>query len=99
MEENIMIEVQLSTQSFTKPIVTFHANTVEFYYATSNQPYGFHIGHIKSIEVIEKRGKHYLTVHTGLRDESEQVDVQMVPKVRDLIIEVKKAMEEFQSKQ
>jgi hypothetical protein len=99
MEENIMIEVQLSTQSFTKPVVTFHANTVEFYYATSNQPYGFHVGHIKSIEVIEKRGKHYLTVSTGLRDESEQVDVEMVPKVRELVAEVKKAMEEFQSKQ
>jgi hypothetical protein len=98
MEENSMIEVQLSKQSFTTPIVTFHANAIEFYYATSNQPYGFHVGHIKSIEVIEKRGKYYLTVRTGLRDESEEIDVQVLPEVRELVAEVKKAMEEFRSK-
>jgi len=94
-----MIEILLSDSSLTKPIVTFHANTVEFYYATSNEVYGFHVGHIKSIEVTEKNGKHYLTVSTGLKDNSEEVNAQTLPKVKELVFEVQKAMKEFQSKQ
>jgi hypothetical protein len=94
-----MIEILLSDSSLTKTIVTFHANTVEFYYATSNQPYGFHVGHIKSMEVAEKRRKHYLTIRTGLRDSSEESDARVLNKVSELVTEAKKAMEEFQSKQ
>jgi hypothetical protein len=94
-----MIEIMLSDSSLTKPIVTFHANTVEFYYATSNEVYGFHVGHIKSIEVTEKKGKYYLTITTGLRDNSEEVSEQTLPKVKELVLEVQKAMKEFRSKQ
>lgn len=53
-----MIEIQLTTQNIQKNIVNFHANTLAFYFATGNQPYVFHVGHLKSIEIVEKRGKY-----------------------------------------
>ena len=91
-----MIEIQLNTHTMQKHIVNFHANTLSFYYATGNQPYVFHVGHLKSIEIVEKRGKYYLTVSTGLKDNSEEFDVRMLPKVQELVAEVQKAMKEFQ---
>jgi hypothetical protein len=94
-----MIEVQLSTQSMQKQIVSYHANTLAFFFATGNQPYIFHVGHLKSIEIVEKRGKHYLTVSTGLKDNSEEIESRALPKVKELVAEVQKAMKEFQSAQ
>ena len=94
-----MIEIQLNTQTIQKNIVNFHANTLAFYYATSNQPYIFHVGHLKSIEIVEKRGKHYLTVSTGLKDNSEEFDAKVLSKVQELVVAVQKAMKEFQSVQ
>jgi len=94
-----MIEVQLSTQSMQKQIVSYHANTLAFFFATGNQPYIFHVGHLKSIEIVEKRGKHYLTVSTGLKDNSEEIESRVLPKVKELVAEVQKAMKEFQSAQ
>ena len=94
-----MIEVQLSTQSMQKQIVSYHANTLAFFFATGNQPYIFHVGHLKSIEIVEKRGKHYLTVSTGLKDNSEEIESRALPKVKELVVEVQKAMKEFQSAQ
>ena len=94
-----MIEVQLSTQSMQKQIVSYHANTLAFFFATGNQPYIFHVGHLKSIEIVEKRGKHYLTVSTGLKDNSEEIESRALPKVKELVAEVQKDMKEFQSAQ
>ena len=94
-----MIEVQLSTESMQKQIVSYHANTLAFFFATGNQPYIFHVGHLKSIEILEKRGKYYLTVSTGLKDNSEEFDAKMLTKVQELVAEVQKAMKEFQSAQ
>ena len=94
-----MIEVQLSTQSMQKHIVSYHANTLALFFATGNQPYIFHVGHLKSIEIVEKRGKHYLTVSTGLKDNSEEIESRALPKVKELVAEVQKAMKEFQSAQ
>jgi len=94
-----MIEVQLSTQTMQKQIVSYHANTLAFFFATGNQPYIFHVGHLKSIEIVEKRGKHYLTVSTGLKDNSEEIESRALPKVKELVVEVQKAMKEFQSAQ
>lgn len=94
-----MIEIQLNTHTIQKPIVNFHANTLAFYFATGNQPYIFHVGHLKSIEIVEKRGKHYLIASTGLKDNSEEIEPRALPKVKELIAEVQKAMKEFQSAQ
>jgi len=94
-----VIEVQLSTQTMQKQIVSYHANTLAFFFATGNQPYIFHVGHLKSIEIVEKRGKHYLTVSTGLKDNSEEFESRALPKVKELVAEVQKAMKEFQSAQ
>jgi|GEM_PF-2169674 len=94
-----MIEVQLSTQTLQKQIVSYHANTLAFFFATGNQPYIFHVGHLKSIELVERKGKYYLTVSTGLKDNSEEVEARFLPKVKELVAEVQKAMKEFQSQQ
>jgi hypothetical protein len=82
-----------------KHIVNFHANTLAFYFATGNQPYIFHVGHLKSIEIVEKRGKYYLTVSTGLKDNSEEFDAKVLSKVQELVAAVQNAMKEFQSTQ
>jgi hypothetical protein len=94
-----MIEIQLNTNTMQKQIVNFHADTLAFYFATGNQPYLFHVGHLKAIEIVEKRGKYYLTVSTGLKDNSEEFDAKVLPKVRELVAAVQKAMQEFQSAQ
>lgn len=90
-----MIEVQLSTKALQKHIVAFHDNTVVFYFATGNQPYIFHVGHIKSIEIVEKSGKYYLRVSTGLKDNTEEFEARVLPKVQELVAEVQKAMASF----
>jgi hypothetical protein len=90
-----MLEVQLSTKSLQRQIVAFHDNTVVFYYATGNQPYIFHVGHLKSIEIVEKGGRYYVKVSTGLKDTTEEFEAQSLPKVRELVAEVQKAMGAF----
>ncbi|NTU75713.1 MAG: hypothetical protein HGA86_06295 [Anaerolineaceae bacterium] len=92
-----MIEVQLSTQTLQKQIVAFHDNSVVFYFATGNQPYVFHVGHLKSIEVVEKKGRYFLQVSTGIKDNSEEFDPRMLPRVKELVAEVQKAMKSFSS--
>ncbi len=90
-----MIEVQLSTQTLQKHIVAFHDNTIVFYYATGNQPYVFHVGHIKSMEILEKKGKYYLKVSTGLKDITEEFEARVLPKVQELVAKAQKAMASF----
>jgi hypothetical protein len=90
----VMIEVQLTSQGMTKPIVTFHANTLEYYFATSNSVgQSFHIGHIKSIEIItDRKGKNILVVATEHRTVKDEVDDRALDKLRELIAEVQKAI-------
>lgn len=92
-----MIEIRLSPQSFTNPIVTFHANTVEFFYSTSNDGgRSFHVGHIKTFELIaDKKGKHELVLRTEHHTLKHDVDENMVPRVKELIVEVQQAIKNF----
>jgi hypothetical protein len=89
-----MLEVQLSSQSFTKPIVTFHANTVEFFYSTANSGgRSFHVGHIKSFDLtIDKKGKYELVLTTEHHTLRHDVDEDAISKARDLVAEVQQAM-------
>ncbi|NWF63401.1 MAG: hypothetical protein HXY38_03760 [Chloroflexi bacterium] len=92
-----MLKIQLNTHTMQRPVVNFHANTVTFYFATGNQPCLFHVGHLKSIESVEKRGKYYLTVSTGFKDNSEESDLRVSPKMQELVAAAQSAMKEFQS--
>ena len=94
-----MIEIQLNTHTIQKHIVNFHANALTFYYATGTQPYVFHVGHIQSIEIVEKKGRYYLSVSTGFTENSEEFDAELLPKVQELVSAVQKAMKEFQTSQ
>ena len=89
-----MMEVQLSTQSFTKPIVTYHAHTVEFFYSTANSGgRSFHVGHIKSFELTtDRKGRYELVLTTEHHTLKHDVDEEVIVKVRDLIAEVQQAM-------
>jgi hypothetical protein len=94
-----MLEVQLSTQTLQKQIVAFHDNTLVFYFATGNQPYTYHVGHIKSIEIREQGGKANLVVSTGLKDTKEEISQQALPRVRELVAAVQAAMQAFAAQQ
>lgn len=89
-----MLEVQLSTRSFTKPIVTYHAHTVEFFYSTVNSGgRSFHVGHIKTIELtVDKKGRYELVLTTEHHTLSHDVDEESLGKVRELVAEVQQAM-------
>jgi hypothetical protein len=89
-----MIEVQLNTQSMQKPIITFHANTVEFFYATSNGgEKSFHVGHIKSIELTaDNKGKRKLVLKTDFHTVTEDVDERAVARAQELVAAVQTAM-------
>jgi len=90
-----MLEVQISKQSFTKPIVTFHANTVEFFYSTANSGgRSFHVGHIKSLEVTtDKKGKYELVLTTEHHTIRHDVDEEAVPRLRELVAAVQQVMQ------
>ena len=92
-----MIEIQLSARTLTKPIVTFHANTIGFFYSTSNELYGFHVGHIKSIDITEKKDKNFLVVVTEAHTVSEEIDPAVLPRVKKMLAEVRQAMQDFRS--
>lgn len=89
-----MLEVQLSTQSFTKPIVTFHANTVEFFYSTANSGgRSFHVGHIKTFDLtIDKKGKYELVLTTEHHTLRHDVDEEAITRVRELVAAVQQAI-------
>lgn len=89
-----MLEVQLSTRSFTKPIVTYHAHTVEFFYSTANSGgRSFHIGHIKAFELtVDKKGRYELVLTTEHHTLSHDVDEEVISKARELVDEVQQAM-------
>ena len=94
-----MIELQLSTNAMSKPIVIFDGNVIEFFYDDlTHGSRRVHVGHIKSIEIIPvARGKEkyslqikgeYLLVVT---DVSEGV----LPKAQEMVAAIKKARTEL----
>ena len=87
-----MIEVQLSVESRT--IVTFHANTVEFFHATSAAGgKSFHVGHIKAFDLVtDGNGRNILTLNTEQHVLNHEVDDRAVARVRELVIEVQRAI-------
>ena len=89
-----MIEVQLNTQSMQKPIVTFHANTVVFFYATANGgEKSFHVGHIQSIELTaDNKGKRKLVLKTDFHTVTEDVDERAGARAQELVAAVQTAM-------
>lgn len=89
-----MVEVQLNTQSIQKPIITFHANTVQFFYATANgAEKSFHVWHIKSIELTaDNKGRRKLILKTDFHTITEDVDERAVSKVQELVAAVQAAM-------
>jgi len=90
-----MIEVQLS-QNIHKTIVTFHANMIQYFYATEkNGGRSVHVGHIKSIEITtNKNGKHALLITTQLFTFLDhEVEDQALDKVKELVVEVQRAMQ------
>ena len=89
-----MLEVQISKSGMTKVIVTFHANTLEYFYATSNGGgRSFHVGHIKNIELVtNKKGKHLLHMETEYHKFDDEVEERAIPKTRELVAAVQEAM-------
>jgi hypothetical protein len=95
-----MIEVQLSKQSMEKMIVTFDANVVRHFSVldvrTSSGASGrIHVGHIKSIEIKDNRkGKPALLITTKFDApfSNDEVDPDMLEKVKELVAEVQVAM-------
>lgn len=89
-----MIEVQLSTQNIQKTIVTFHASSLEYFYAPSNEGgRSFHVGHLKSIELItDQRGRHTLVMTTLYHTLREEVEEKALARTRELVAAVQQAM-------
>jgi competence protein ComGF len=96
-----MIEVQLSKTSQEKIIVTFDANVVNYFSVTnvrtSTSANGrIHVGHIKSIEITTNRkGKPALLLTTkfNVPFSNDEIDVEVLDKVKDLVAEVQRAMQ------
>jgi len=88
-----MHEVLLN-QSAKKPIVTFHANTLEYFSLLSTDGgASFHIGHLKSIEIAtDKKGKHTLVTKTESQTLETEVSEQALPKAKELVDAVQEAM-------
>ncbi|MBC7878533.1 MAG: hypothetical protein H7Y59_15285 [Anaerolineales bacterium] len=96
-----MIEVQLSKSSQEKIIVTFDTNVVNYFSVTnvrtSTSASGrIHVGHIKSIEITtNKKGKPVLLLTTKFNAtfSNDEIDVEVLDKVKDLVAEVQRAMQ------
>ncbi len=88
-----MHEVLLN-QSAAKPIVTFHANTLEFFLLLSKSGgTSIHVGHLKSFETAkDKKGRNTLITKTETQAIEIEVSDQALPKVRELVNAVQEAM-------
>ncbi len=88
-----MHEVQLN-QSERKPIITFHANTLEYFSTMANEGgSSFHVGHLKSIEITtDKKGKHWLVAKLPVQTIETEVSEQALAKVKELVAAVQEAM-------
>ena len=95
-----MIELQLSTNAMSKPIVVFDGHVIEFFY--DDLTHGnrrVHVGHIKSIEIIPvARGKEkyslqikgdYMLIVTDVSEEA-------MPKAQALVANVQQVMTTLQ---
>jgi hypothetical protein len=89
-----MLEVQISKSGMTKIIVTFHANTLEYFYATAtNGGRSFHVGHIKTLEIVtDKKGRHFLHMETEHNKFDDEVEQLALPKTRVLVSAAQEAM-------
>ena len=88
-----MQDIQIN-QSATNTILSFYDNRLDYFYATSEKVgYSFHVGHIKSIEILtDKGGRHSLVVKTAYHTNKDDVGEQALPKVRELVAAVQEAM-------
>ena len=88
-----MHEVLLN-QSERKPIVTFHANTLEFFSTMSKEGgSSFHVGHLKSVEITtDKKGKHWLVVKLPVQAIETEVSEEALSKAKELVAAVQDAM-------
>jgi hypothetical protein len=77
-----------------KTIVTFHANTIEFFSLLSNTGgVSFHIGHLKSIEIsADKKGKNWLVIKNELQTFEYEVSEKATAKAKELVTAVQDAM-------
>jgi len=96
-----MIETQLSTLSMLKPILVYDGHVIEFFFDELNGgTRRVHVGHIKSIEVVPvSHGKEKYSLQIQCEYQLVVVDVseEALPKTKQLIAEVQKAMASFKS--
>ncbi len=94
-----MIELQLSRNAMSKPIVIFDGHVIEFFYddLTSGSR-RMHVGHIKSIEIVPVgRGKEKYSLQIkgdyllAVTDVSEAI----LPQAQEMVAAIQKAMAEF----
>ena len=88
-----MIEVQLNTAP-KELIVSLDGNVLEYFSLTSQEDSArYHPGHFKSVDVTtDKKGKYWLEVQTKIRTLSAEVSDQALPKAKELVAAVQKAM-------
>ena len=92
----MMIELQLSTNSISKPIVAFDGHVIEFFYDDlTHGSRRVHVGHIKSIEIIPvNRGKEKYSLQIKgeylliVADVSEAI----FPKAQEMVTVIQQAM-------
>ena len=91
-----MIELQLSTKSMSKPIVTFDGYVIDFFYDDlTNGSRRIHVGHIRSIEIIpvgHGKEKFSLQIKGEYLLQVTDVSEAVLPKVQELVAAVQQAM-------
>lgn len=94
-----MIEIQLSKNAMSKPIVIFDGHVLEFFYddLTSGSR-RIHVGHIRSIEIVPVgRGKEKYSLQIkgeyllSITDVSEAI----LPQAQELVAAIRNAMGTF----
>ncbi len=91
-----MIELQLSTKTVSKPIVTFDGHILEFFYDALE--YGsrrMHIGHVKSVELVpvsHGKEKYSLQIKGEYTLLVTDVSETVLPQAQELVAALQKAM-------
>ena len=88
-----MIEVMLNPGP-KKLIVSFGDNVLEYFSLMSTEGSArYHAGHFKSVEITtDKKGAHTLEVKLETRTLASEIGEQALPKARELVAAVQKAM-------
>ena len=88
-----MIEVLLNPGP-KKLIVSFGDNVLEYFSLMSTEGSArYHAGHFKSVEITtDKKGAHTLEVKLETRTLASEIGEQALPKARELVAAVQKAM-------